>query len=128
MLRRFREWRGETKRWSQSHSATWGPAAETLPDGLTRFICRARDSLTEACDGIRFEVRGESEHYLYGTVPHTDVIIFLYSEGAQIYEGSKELFWAEYHDYETPDHLIGSLVPAATDAIAVAKSERAKGA
>ena len=92
-----------------------------MPDGLTRFVCRARDALAEACHGIKFEVRGESERYLYGAVPDTDVAVFVYSEGAEIFAGSRQLFWAEHHDYETPDHLIGSLVPAATDAIAAAQ-------
>jgi hypothetical protein len=128
VLQRFLEWRRERKRWRRSHDAAWAPAIEITPDGLSRFIYQARDRLTEACGSIVFEARGESERFLYGTVPNTDVTIFVYSEGAQIYDGSKELFWSEYYDYETPDHLLGRLVPAAIDAIAAAECERLKSA
>jgi len=87
---------------------------------------QARDALTRTCGDIHFEVRGKSEDYLHGAVPGTAVVIYINGEGAQIFDGTREVFWSDYHDYETPTHLIYELVASAKDAIASAKTAKLK--
>jgi hypothetical protein len=113
MLRRFLNWRKERKERRLAHDRAWLPAIAMTPDGLSEFIHLAREALISACGEIRFEVRGDSEKYLCGTLPGTTVTVYLNGDGAQIHDGPRELFWSEYYDYDTPAQLVERLVECA---------------
>lgn len=110
MLRRFRQWLSGNRDWRRVHDLAWAPVISVGPDGLSAFMHSTRDQLLSAVSGLDFELAGESEKFLRGTIPGTSAVLFLYGDGAQIHDGPKELYWAEYYDYQTPKSLTDELV------------------
>jgi hypothetical protein len=114
LLLKFRQWIKKHQEWHQAHQLAWAPAIVETSDGLTPFIHAAQAQLLSVIDGLHFEIAGKSEKYLSGTIQGTGLRVYLHSEGAQIHEGDKELFWSEYYDYKTPQDLIETIVSALT--------------
>jgi len=121
MLHRFLNWRTERRKRREAHDRAWLSAIATTSDGLSAFAHLARDALIDSCDGIQFEVCGRSEKYLCGKLPGTNATVYLNGDGAQIRDGSRELFWSEYYDYDSPGHLVARLIESVahiTDTVA----------
>jgi hypothetical protein len=58
---------------------------------------------------IQLVSAGKTERFLTGTVPGTDVTVFIYEDQAEV----SGLFSGEHHDYSSPEELIQEFVTAA---------------
>jgi hypothetical protein len=110
MLQRLRNWLLERREWRRIHDAAWSAVIIPGPDGISPYLQSIRADLLAAVPNLEFESCGESETFFQGTIPGTEAILYLYGDGAQIHDGPKELFWAEYYDYKTPQELTDSVV------------------
>lgn len=110
MHRRFLERLRLARDRREAHDAAWATSVTPTAGALGQFSHNAAESLRRNIAGIQFEERGQAERYLFAKIPGTEAVVYLYDDGAQIHEGSRELFWAEHHDYATPEELISSLV------------------
>ena len=110
MLSRFRKWLQERREWRRIHDAAWSGVIMPGPDGVSPYLHSVRAELLATVADLDLQLYGETDRFYQGIIPGTDAVVYLYSEGAQIHEGSHELFWAEYHDYKTPQELTERLV------------------
>ena len=62
---------------------------------------------------VSLQQAGINETYLTGKLPGTEADIYIYSDGAQIHNGSKVIFMAEREDHATPQALIQQFAAAA---------------
>jgi hypothetical protein len=110
MLLRFRQWLSARRLWRRTHDSAWSAVIVPGPDGISPYLHSLRGDLLDAVPELQLRLSGDTEKYLHGTIPETKAIVYLYSDGAQIHEGPNQLFWAEYHDYLTPQELTEALV------------------
>ena len=110
MFSRFRQWRSKRREWRHAHDSAWAAAIVETSDGLTPPIHATRDQLVARVGDLNFELSGRSERFLRATISGTTADLYLYGEGAQIHDGPKELYYAEYFDYLTPQELTAEVV------------------
>jgi hypothetical protein len=106
----FRNWLRERREWRQMHDAAWSAVILPGPDGISPYMQSIRSDLLAAVPALEFELSGKDEKFFQGVIPGTNAVVYLYGDGAQIHDGPNELFWAEYHDYKTPQELTDRLV------------------
>ena len=110
MFLRFRQWFSARRSWRRTHDSAWSAVIVPGLDGTSPYLQSLRDDLLDAIPELQLRLSGDTEKYLQGVIPETEAIVYLYSDGAQIHDGPNELFWAEYHDYLTPQELTEALV------------------
>jgi hypothetical protein len=86
----------------------------TDSDGLNPFVQFARERIEAAHGPMDFEIAiipgpGAKWKYIRAQIPGTTSVVSIASDGAQIWDGDKELFWSEYYDYDTPEQLVERL-------------------
>jgi len=109
MLAKFQQWLRTNRKWRALHAREWSGHTQPAANGLTQFQCMAADSLRQAMPEISLLHSGKSETYLTGTVPGTDVKVFIYQDQAEV----SGLFSGEHLDYSSPSELILDFVAAA---------------
>ena len=105
----FKRWLNNRRATRAAHSAAWADAETYGADGRTSFQRRALEAIEPLTGSLDLKVAGESEHYLTGVLPGTDVTLYLYEEEIQAY-GTSHKFFSEKWDYESPEALVSKFL------------------
>jgi hypothetical protein len=109
MFQRLTAWRNRRRAAKIARTSAWRTAEDTGDDSLTNFQRLALPALEAVTGPLALSRAGTNESYLTGPILNTDLVLYLYTDEAQVH-GATRRFIAEKWDYDSPEALINELV------------------
>jgi hypothetical protein len=122
MLGKVGRWLSDARQWRRDHEAAWRDARNPGPDGMSSFQRECEERLTGALSRVgttladRTFDTGEQESFVTATLGTTDIRLWIYTDGAQLFAPGVVLRFEEW-DALSPRELAEEVAAAARDLV-----------